>query len=140
MRGEETLSEGMARIREENRRWEGKMEKLMKEGGGAGEMEEEIGRESRELSRVALEKALQAKADRSGRKCPVCGEELVRNKAGADDREPVRAGEGEPGAREVSEVREVDVSSGSCAWAGAGRMHAGSAGDGGVDGEQDAGV
>jgi hypothetical protein len=75
------------RIRQESCRWQEKMEELMSEGGNAesaGQMEEMIGRRSQELSRVALEEMMQAKADQSGRKCPVCGKELIKNKANAE--------------------------------------------------------
>jgi ribosomal protein S27AE len=74
------------RIRQESCKWQEKMEEKMSEGGNAestGQMEEMIGSRSWELSRVALEEMMQAKADQSGRKCPVCGKELIRNKAGA---------------------------------------------------------
>jgi DNA repair exonuclease SbcCD ATPase subunit len=81
------VCERVDRIRQESCRWQEKMEEQMSEGGNAGnagQMEEMIGKRSRELSRVALEEMMQAKADQSGRKCPVCGKELIRNKAGAE--------------------------------------------------------
>jgi hypothetical protein len=141
--GEEgVVNEWIKGIREGTEKREEKKEELKGEGGqegGAGQMEEQIGRGSRELSRVEKEKMLQAKAERSGRKCPVCERMLVRNKAGTDDRELVRSGEGEKRARLVREEPGVDVSSGACAWAGEQRLHAWSAGDGDVDGKQDAG-
>jgi hypothetical protein len=74
-------------IRQESCRWQEKMEEQMSEGGNAGnagQMEEMIGKRNRELSRVTLEEMMQAKADKSGRKCPVCGKELIRSKAGAE--------------------------------------------------------
>ncbi|MDR1010122.1 MAG: hypothetical protein LBM04_03160, partial [Opitutaceae bacterium] len=81
------VCERVDRIRQESCRWQEQMEEQMSEGGNegnAGQMEEMIGKRSRELSRVALEEMMQAKAGQSGKKCPVCGKELIRNKAGAE--------------------------------------------------------
>jgi hypothetical protein len=81
------VCERVDRIRQGNCRWQEKTEEQMSEGGNAGnagQMEEMIGKRNRELSRVALEEMMQTKADQSGRKCPVCGKELIRNKAGAE--------------------------------------------------------
>ena len=48
-----------------------------------GHLEELLGQRSRELCRLALEEAVQAKADAASLRCPVCEQPLHRKKAGA---------------------------------------------------------
>jgi hypothetical protein len=76
------------------------MEEQMSEGGNAGnagQMEEMIGKRSRELSGVTLEEMMQAKADQSRGEVSGMreGVDQEQGRCGADDREPVRAGESE---------------------------------------------
>lgn len=49
----------------------------------AGHLEECLGQHTRELARVALQEAAQAKADATPLRCPVCGQPLSRKKGGA---------------------------------------------------------
>jgi hypothetical protein len=52
-------------------------------GENVGHLEERIGQRVRELARVALEEAAQAKADATPLRCPECGQPLSRKKGGA---------------------------------------------------------
>jgi hypothetical protein len=52
-------------------------------GENAGHLEELIARHTREVARLRLEEAVQAKADRTPPRCPACRQALHRKKAGA---------------------------------------------------------
>lgn len=52
-------------------------------GENVGHLEERLGQRVRELARVALEEATQAKADATPPRCPQCGQPLSRKKGGA---------------------------------------------------------
>ncbi len=52
-------------------------------GENVGHLEERLGQRVRELARLALEEAAQAKADATPLRCPECGQPLSRKKGGA---------------------------------------------------------
>ncbi len=58
-------------------------ESVRASGENLGHLEEQIGERTREIARLALEEAAQAKADATPMRCPCCGDPLRQVKAGA---------------------------------------------------------